>query len=72
MSSILKDRNKKGMTIIMSSHDLSTVESTCNKVIVMQDGYKIYDDVINNDFPLKDLYLNITKKESKGDDCDVL
>lgn len=40
---LLKEENKKGATILFSSHILSEVEDICSRVVIIKDG-KIIDD----------------------------
>lgn len=40
--------NKKGTTFIISSHILSELEKIINRVIIIKNGEKIYDDTLNS------------------------
>ena len=40
----IKDINKKyGTTIILTTHDLDDIEELCNRIIIIDNGKKIYD-----------------------------
>lgn len=45
---ILKNYQKLGGTILLSSHDLSEVEELCNKVAIIKDGLLVEDKTIQN------------------------
>jgi len=45
---VLRDLNKKGVTIFLSSHILSEVQSICNRVCIINKGKIIAVDTINN------------------------
>ncbi len=45
---ILKDYQKSGGTILLSSHDLLEVEELCNKVAIIKDGLLIEDRTLQN------------------------
>ncbi len=45
---IIHNIAKQGTTIILASHLLDEVEKVCNKVIVLQQGKKIYEGDVNN------------------------
>ncbi len=40
---ILEEENKKGMTILINSHDLHTISKICNRIMILQKGQKIYE-----------------------------
>ena len=40
---IIKELAKNGKTIILASHLLSEVQKICNRLLVLQDGIKVYD-----------------------------
>lgn len=41
-------QSKYGVTMLLTSHDMDDVESVCDRVIVINHGKKIYDDLIVN------------------------
>ncbi len=45
---IIKKISKTGTTIILASHLLDEVEKVCNKVVVLQQGKKIYEGDVNS------------------------
>jgi ABC-2 type transport system ATP-binding protein len=44
---ILKEENKKGMTVLFSSHVLSEVQKVCNRVAILKEGHVIDVQNIN-------------------------
>ena len=44
---ILKEENKKGMTVLFSSHVLSDVQKVCNRVAILKEGHVIDVQNIN-------------------------
>ena len=40
---ILEEENKKGMTVLINSHDLHTISKICNRIMILQKGQKIYE-----------------------------
>lgn len=46
LHSILKDYQKSGGTILLSSHDLSEIEELCTNLIIIKDGLLVTDDSI--------------------------
>lgn len=50
----IKEINEKyGTTVVLTTHDLGDIEELCNRIIVIDDGRKIYDGSLTN---LKDTY----------------
>lgn len=43
---ILQERNKTGTTILINTHDLQLVQQVCNKIIILQNGKKIFMDSV--------------------------
>ncbi len=39
----IRDLNRKGKTIILTTHDISDVEQLCNRIIIIDKGKKVYD-----------------------------
>ncbi len=55
LKNLLKDLNKsRGMTTIVSSHDLSHVTEVCDRILLMEKG-KIIKDITTNASTLKEL-----------------
>ncbi|MBW4888285.1 ABC transporter ATP-binding protein [Mucilaginibacter sp. HMF5004] len=55
LKNLLKDLNKtKGMTTIVSSHDLSHVTEVCDRILLMEKG-KIIKDIVTSASTLKEL-----------------
>ncbi len=54
----IKEINKKyGTTIILTTHDLKDIEELCNRIIIIDNGIKIYDGSLKD---IKDNYGYIT------------
>lgn len=65
---LLKEANRQGVTIILASHDLESVEQICNKVAIIHQG-KVYSfgrlDEVKRPF-LKDYFtINLRPGDSK-------
>ena len=43
----LKDLNRKGTTIILTTHDMGDIEELCKRIVIIDKGKKIYDGLIN-------------------------
>ena len=53
---ILKEINKKEkITIILTTHDMRDVEALCDRIVIINEGEKIFDDTMEN---LVDKYVN--------------
>lgn len=39
----LKELNKKGVTIIITTHDMSDIEELCSRIVIIDKGKKIFD-----------------------------
>lgn len=59
--SAIKEINKKyGTTVILTTHDLNDIEELCNRIIIIDNGTKIYDGSLKD---IKDNYGYITTME---------
>lgn len=47
-SSLVELAEQRGMTIVLSSHDLDAIESVCDRGIVLDDGHIVADDDVEN------------------------
>ncbi|MCF0149468.1 MAG: ATP-binding cassette domain-containing protein, partial [Clostridium sp.] len=57
----IKEINKKyGTTVILTTHDLKDIEELCNRIIIIDNGIKIYDGSLKD---IKDNYGYITTME---------
>ena len=53
---VLKEINKKEkITIILTTHDMRDVEALCDRIVIINEGEKIFDDTMGN---LVDKYVN--------------
>lgn len=45
----IKDINKKyNTTVILTTHDIEDIEELCERIIIIDDGSKIYDGSLEN------------------------
>jgi ABC-2 type transport system ATP-binding protein len=51
---MLKELHEKGVTLLISSHDLNHVTEVCDRIVLLEKG-KIINDIETNDNTLKDL-----------------
>jgi ABC-2 type transport system ATP-binding protein len=51
---MLKELHEKGVTLLISSHDLNHVTEVCDRIVLLEKG-KIINDIETNDTTLKDL-----------------
>ena len=59
--SAIKEINKKyGTTVILTTHDLNDIEELCNRIIIIDNGIKIYDGSLSD---IKGSYGYITTIE---------
>ena len=63
LHNILIDENKKGTTILYSSHVLSEVSNLCKTIVFIKDGVIIKEDTINNINKDNYTYLTISSKD---------
>jgi ABC-2 type transport system ATP-binding protein len=54
LKNILKDINKKGVTTLVSSHDLNHITDVCDRILLMEKG-KIIKDIATNSSTLTEL-----------------
>lgn len=60
----LKELNKEGKTVILTSHYLEEIEEMCDRVVIIKGGEIVYDDTIAEamkDGKLEKKYLEITQ-----------
>jgi ABC-type multidrug transport system ATPase subunit len=60
ISNFLKELNKNGTTIFISSHDLTSISKLCSSVTIIQNGRSIYNGKISDIGSLEDIYLEKT------------
>ena len=46
---VLKLRNERGLTILLNSHLLSEIELMCDRCVVLREGRKVYEGLVNAD-----------------------
>jgi ABC-2 type transport system ATP-binding protein len=51
---ILKELHEKGVTLLISSHDLNHVTEVCDRIVLLEKG-KIINDIETTDNTLKEL-----------------
>ncbi|HRP03034.1 MAG TPA: ABC transporter ATP-binding protein [Candidatus Kapabacteria bacterium] len=45
---LVKERNKSGSTIILVSHTLAEIEEIGNRIVYLNEGFKVIDDEVDN------------------------
>ncbi|MGS2725663.1 ABC transporter ATP-binding protein [Psychroserpens sp. BH13MA-6] len=64
LKSIIKDlAEKKGVTVLVSSHDLMHVTDVCERIVVLEKG-AVVKDLATNEATLKELELHFSGSES--------
>jgi len=48
MREFLKDINGKGRTIILTTHDMGDIEELCSRIVIIDNGKKIYDGLFRD------------------------
>lgn len=56
------DENKKGKTIVISSHNLNDIMALCNRVVLINHGKKIFE---GNQFKALELYHGLRESQSE-------
>jgi len=54
LKNILKDVNKKGVTTLVSSHDLNHITDVCDRILLMEKG-KLIKDIATSSSTLAEL-----------------
>ena len=60
----LKELNKKGVTIVMITHDMHLMLEYTNRAIVLSNGLKLADDIVANVLTDKEVIINANLKET--------
>ncbi|MBX4260433.1 ABC transporter ATP-binding protein (plasmid) [Clostridium estertheticum] len=69
INNILKQFNKNGVTILISSHDCSLIEDICTDIIVIREGKIAFNDSAKNmhtkyaGLSLEGIFIKLTNKE---------
>ncbi len=69
MYEFLRELNKSGVTIVLTTHYLEEVEKLCNDVAIISDGKIVVTGTVKNVMngrKLEDVYLEATKKTTSG------
>ena len=45
---LIKDLSKKGIAVLISSHNLTEIDNLCNRIIAIKKGKIVADDTIEN------------------------
>ena len=66
----LRTIHAQGQTLVLTSHDMDDIQEVCERVIVINDGLKVYDDSLKNlvDAHRDDRYIRLVfagKRPSK-------
>lgn len=60
---VLQDERDKGVTVVMSSHDLSSVRKVCDSITILHKGRVVYANVLQGTIEsLEETYLELTKR----------
>lgn len=58
--------NNKGISILFSSHQLSDIQEICNRVVLLENGEVLYDDVVDSILNQKEYYLYLDIDDDKN------
>lgn len=58
---LIRSFPKKGITVILSSHILAEVEQTADHIGIINNGKLQYQNIINHDDNLEDLFMDVIK-----------
>lgn len=65
--SLLKQKNKSGTAVIISSHDLNIIYQICESVLIMQNGRLIFSGKVNSiDGSLKNFYFTLNNRREES------
>ncbi|MER0123045.1 ATP-binding cassette domain-containing protein [Streptococcus sp. ZJ93] len=56
---LLKDLQRNGMTILISSHQLHEISKVADKIVILNEGYICYNELNNHDDDLEKIFFNI-------------
>lgn len=66
---IINNLQRQGKTLMISSHDLDFISRAVDRVVIIQNGQKVYENYMDKiKLSLKDIYLKYTVEGSKGND----
>ncbi|WP_105301102.1 lantibiotic protection ABC transporter ATP-binding protein [Anaerococcus marasmi] len=60
---LIRSFPEKGITVILSSHILAEVEQTADHIGIIDNGKLQYQNIINHDDNLEELFMNVIKSE---------
>lgn len=60
---LIRSFPEKGITVILSSHILAEVEQTADHIGIINSGKLQYQNIINHDDNLEELFMNVIKSE---------
>ena len=60
---LIRSFPNKGITVILSSHILAEVEQTADHIGIINNGKLQYQNIINHDDNLEELFMNVIKSE---------
>ena len=61
---LLQEESKKGVTIVLITHDLKFVDTICNRYIILQEGHLLIENE-DQTTKLEEIYLQRTKNNEK-------
>ncbi|MFP5527015.1 lantibiotic protection ABC transporter ATP-binding protein [Peptococcus simiae] len=62
---LIRDFPQKGITVILSSHILAEVEQTADYIGIIHDGALKYQNIIDHNQNLEELFINVVKKGNR-------
>lgn len=60
---LIKKLSKEGCTVLVSSHVISDVKEICDKVIILEKGHVVYDNDIQLNENLEELFLSYVSSD---------
>lgn len=63
---LIRSFPKKGITVILSSHILVEVEQTADNIGIIHNGELKYQNIINHNENLEELFMNVVKNGKRG------
>ena len=71
LRNLIKSFPEKGITVILSSHNLKEVEQLADYIGIINNGILGYQDEIDRSLDLEELFMSVVKKTVTGDDKHV-
>lgn len=55
---LIKKLSLEGVTVLISSHIISDIKETCDKVVILDRGKVVYDNFLNKEDDLEKIFLS--------------